>query len=334
MSASPSDTVLIAPDVLERLCAEALRAAGGSDETAREVARASVEAERRGKPAVGVAHLLDYLDALRAGRMNGDPARLVERPRPASVVVDADEGAAQVAFARALPALVAGARECGLAALSVRRSFSAGELAHYTTRVAAEGFLALAATNSPALMSAYGSRRPIAGTNPLSFALPHPRGPRVFDQASSETAWVSVRDAADRGDPIPSGWALDDAGEPTTDAAAALDGALLPFGGVKGANIATMVEMLAVLAGGTFAVDAAPFDRGGRSPALGLFVLAIDPSAFDPGFADRAEEHHRRLADEHGADFGRRRAPLERIALPRRLHAALGADDEQTVEGR
>lgn len=328
--------VRIPAQALERLCASAVRSAGGSEQTARSLADATIGAEGRGKPTVGVAHLFDYLDALRTGRLNGRARPRVIRTRASTIVADADEGAAQLSFDDALGDLVGAARECGMASLGVRNTFSAGELAHYTTRVAAEGLIALACANSPALMSVYGSRRAIAGTNPLSFALPHPLGPRVFDQASSETAWVSVRDAADRAEQIPSGWALDADGEPTTDPAAALDGALLPFGGAKGANIATMVEMLAALAGGAFAVDAAPFDRGDRSPALGLFVLALDPAAFDPGFVERAEAHHRRLADEHGADFGRRKRSSGLIELARGTHVALvaAAGDDETEETR
>src|SRR5699024_2120873 len=73
--------------------------------------------------------------------------------------------------------------------------------------------------------------------------------------------------------------------------AAALTGALLPFGGAKGANIAMMIELLAAMSGGSFSLDAAPFDTGSRSPRLGLFIAAIDPTAFDPGYEERAETH-------------------------------------------
>ncbi|MFE5310229.1 Ldh family oxidoreductase [Isoptericola sp. NPDC056605] len=303
-------------DALVDLCERAVRGAGGSSDTARALAEAVVAAEFRGRPAVGVAHLLDFLRAISDGRLHGDPSPVVERRRTSIVVADADRGAAQVAFARALPTVLDGAREAGVAALSIRNCFPAGELAHYALAAARAGFVALAATNSPALLAAYGSHVPITGTNPLAFALPHPDGPRAFDQAASETAWVSVRQAAERGDPIPAGWALGPDGAPTDDASAALAGALLPFGGVKGANVAVMVEMLATLSGGAFSVDAAPFDRGSVSPAVGLFLLLLDPSAFDPGFVERAEAHHRRLAAEHGADFGRRKPEPATVRLP------------------
>src|SRR5690625_471709 len=69
--ASLHPTRLLSLPELERLCADAVRAAGGSPELASSLATATVAAERRGKSAVGAAHLVDYLDALRTTRLNG-----------------------------------------------------------------------------------------------------------------------------------------------------------------------------------------------------------------------------------------------------------------------
>lgn len=287
------------------------------------LATAAVSAEQRGKRDLGVAHLLDFLDALREGRLHGEASPQVRRPRHGVLVADADRGTAQLAVERAAATLVEAARDCGVAALSVTNCFPAGELAPYATRFADAGLIALACANSPALMSVFGSASPIAGTNPLAFAIPHPRGPRVFDQAASEAAWVSVRDAARRGDPLPPGWALGPDGQPTTDARAALDGALLPFGGVKGSNIAVMIEVLAAMSGGAFSLDAEPFDAGDRSPQLGMLIVAIDPSAFAEGYEQRVETHLERLADDHGVDVGRRKHPLPEIELAEPLYRAL-----------
>lgn len=322
MSSSSVTRRLSLPD-LEQLCTDAVLAAGGSPHTAAALADATVAAERRGKSAVGAAHLADYLDGLRTGRINGDAQVRIEAPRVAVITADADRGTAQLAFDRAASRLAGAARACGIAALSVFDTFSAGELGHYAHRLAGQGLIALACSNSPALMSVHGARAAITGTNPLAFALPHPNGPRVFDQAASATAWVRVRDAAARGEAIPPGWALGPDGEPTTNAASALAGALLPFGGAKGANIALMIEMLAAMSGGSFSRDAAPFDSGAESPRLGLFVAAIDPSAFAPDYPERAEQHLQRLVTEHGVDFGRRREPVTHVDLPEALVTTL-----------
>ena len=50
--------------------------------------------------------------------------------------------------------------------------------------------------------------------------------------------------AAKEGRPIPEGWAVDAEGRPTTDAKAALSGAMLAMGGAKGALLAMVVELL------------------------------------------------------------------------------------------
>ena len=244
---------------------------GRLERTAAALAASTIAAERHGKTEVGASHLLDYLDALREGRLFADANPVVEQRRSAAVVVDAGGGTAQAAFDAGFTELVDAARTAGTSVLSVRNAYSAGELGYYARRLAEAGLVAIVCGNSPALMGVYSAARPVTGTNPLAFALPNDAaGPRSFDQASSATAWVNVRFAADRSEPIPEGWAVDSQGEPTTDARAALDGALLPFGGAKGSNIAMMVEMLAVLSGGSFSDEAAPFHEGSESPRLGL----------------------------------------------------------------
>ncbi|WP_169721474.1 Ldh family oxidoreductase [Brevibacterium album] len=306
----------LTPALLHAACEEAVRGAGGSQAVAGALARATVAAERRGRPTVGAAHLLDCLRALRDGRLNGQARPRAGGPRAAVLTVDADAGPVQLAFESVREELLGRVRELGLAVLSVRNGFTAGELGHYVHELTGCGCVALAAANSPALMSVFGARTALTGTNPIAFGLPHARGPRVFDQATSALAWVALREAAGRGEAIAPGRALDSEGRPTTDAGAGLAGTLLPFGGAKGSNIAVMVELLAVLSGAAFSLDAPAFDSGGRSPGTGLFLLALDPAAFDPAFADRAEAHLSRLAADHGADFGRRREPLETIVLP------------------
>lgn len=316
-------TSLLTWEELEILCRSAVRGAGGSARTASAISASILAAERHGKSEVGVAHLFDYLDALREGRLLPDAIPSVERRLASAVLVDAAGGTAQAAFDAAFADTVDAAREAGVAVLSLRNAFSAGELGYYARRLAEVGLVALVCGNSPALMAVYGASEPVTGTNPLAFALPHESGPRSFDQASSVTAWVSVRAAAERSEPIPEGWALDAGGRATTDASSALAGALLPFGGAKGSNIAMMIEMLAVLSGGSFSDDAAPFHEGAESPRLGLFVLALDPAAFDPGYAARVEAHLQAVFADHGVDFARRHTTPGTAVLGESVYAAL-----------
>ena len=317
-----STTVSLPITELRDLCIAAITAAGGSTALAQSLAEATVAAERRGKTAVGTAHLFDYLDGLEAGRINGQARPKVTNRLPAAHHVDADRGTAQLAFDAVVDDFASSAANLGISVLNISNAFTAGELGYYTTRLAERGLVAFAGANSPALMSLFGAPGSATGTNPFSFAVPHVGGPRMFDQATSATAWVNVRDAADRSETIPDGWALAPDGAATNNAEAALAGSLLPFGGVKGSNVALMIELLAVHGGGRFSVDAPAFDSGQENPGTGLFVIAIAADAFDPDYSKRVAEHLDRLHSQFGVDFGRKRS-LDVVELPRELHSAL-----------
>jgi (2R)-3-sulfolactate dehydrogenase (NADP+) len=91
---------------------------------------------------------------------------------------------------------------------------------------------------------------------------------------------------------IPEGWAIDEQGNPTTNAQKALSGAMLPIGDAKGSALALMVEILAAgLTGSKFGFEASSFlDSEGDSPDVGQLLIAIDPSFFSgDSFADRME---------------------------------------------
>ncbi len=274
----------------------------GCDEVnARSLVAATLSAHVNGPVAMGLPHLVDYLNALEAGRINGRARPVLSEPFPATISADADGGIAQTGFDLAFDRLVEKAGTFGLAMFAQLNSYTSGELGYYVRRLAARGLVALAATNGPALMAARPGGSRVYCTNPIAFGAPGgveggPDGGQiVIDQASSATAFVKLVKAAEAGASIPPGWAVDADGNETTDARAAVEGALLPFGGARGANIALMVELLtAGVAGANWSLDAGDFRDGDRSPAIGLTVIALAPPQ---GFATRVAEQSRRLAD-------------------------------------
>jgi (2R)-3-sulfolactate dehydrogenase (NADP+) len=284
------------------LCRMAALGVGASEEVAHALAAASVAAESEGKGALGLSHFIDYLEALEAGRMDGRAEPVVTRPALAVYLSDARGGAAHTAFDRTVGDLAKAARLFGVALFSQRNAYTCGALGYFTGRLAAHGLVALAATNGPALLAGSGSIRPVYCTNPLSFAAPSADGPPlVIDQSSSATAFVNIRRAAENGEKIPEGWALDAGGNPTTDPAAAMKGALVAFGGQRGANIALMVEVLAAgLSGANWSLDAPSFAAGHENPGTGLFALAIAPKLLDPGFEQRMRDQLERLRRRYG----------------------------------
>ncbi|MFC3075341.1 Ldh family oxidoreductase [Shinella pollutisoli] len=315
------------------LARSALQRLGMSEQAARALSRATVDAEAAGRPAVGFAHLADYLKALAEGRIDGRAEPLVTAPVPAVMKCDAMGGVAQYGFEIAREELAAKARTFGLSVFAAHNSYTTGELGWYAGRLAEDGLVALAATNAPAMVAAAGGSGPVYGTNPLAFAAPLSDGRILLvDQATSATAFVNIRAAAARGEPIPEGWALDEGGRPTIDPLAALKGALLAFGGARGANIALMVEVLAAgLTGANWSLDAPDFLSGSASPGCGLFVLALAPQVLAENFAGRLTAQAERLS-RHGVHVpglarteAKRQAESRGIVLPRQLFDSISS---------
>ena len=311
MSVAP---IRLSVDAALALCEGAAVAAGASGAMARSIAVAAVDAEAEGQPSVGLAHFIDYLDALRDGRIDGKAKPVITRPAPAIILLDACGGAAHPGFDLAFGDLVETAKSFGIALFCQRNAFTCGALGFFVRRLAETGLAAIAATNGPALMAAGGSAKPIYCTNPLAFAAPvEGASPLVIDQASSATAFVKIRQAAEAGDAIPQGWAIDADGLPTTDANAAIKGALLAFGGARGGNIALMVEVLAAgLSGANWSLDAPSFSIGSESPGTGLTIVALSPTLIDPDFPGRLKRQLERLGDDHGVHIPGRAKALAR----------------------
>src|SRR3984957_11445649 len=183
------------------LAARAVRAAGAGDEAALSLARATVSANAHGKGSSGFSHLMDYLAALRAGRIVGDAEPLITSPAPAPIHCGAGGGIAQAGFDRAFDDLRRRAETFGLALFAQNRSYTTGELGYYPRRLAEAGRVAFGAASGPALMTGAGAKTPVYCTKPIAFAARMDQGPRLrIDQASSATACVQLRHYAERGE--------------------------------------------------------------------------------------------------------------------------------------
>ena len=316
------------------LARTALMRAGMVEGAARALARAVVDAEAAGKRSLGLSHLTDYLHGLADGRIDGRAEPRLTSPVPAITKCDAMGGIAQYGFDIACDELATKAKALGVSIFASRNSYTTGELGWYAARLAEEGLVALAATNGPALLAGAGSTQPVYCTNPLAFAAPlKDGGVLLVDQSSSATAFVKIREAAARGEAIPDDWALDQDGAPTTDPFAAMQGALLAFGGARGANIALMVEVLAGgLTGANWSLDAPDFQAGDTSPGAGLFVLALSPQLFTDDFTTRLSAQVARLASDYSVHIPgiervnrQREAESAGIVLPRQLFDSISS---------
>ncbi|MXU64775.1 Ldh family oxidoreductase [Oceanomicrobium pacificus] len=305
------DTETIFPDEGRALIARTLVAHDVSPANAARVAQALVQAEAEGLSGHGFARVAAYAAQARAGKVRGQATPAVTRPRPGTICVDAGLGFAYPALDAAHDPLVSAARELGIACAAIVNSHHCGALGQPVERLAEAGLIGLMMANAPASMPPWGGSEPLFGTNPIAFAAPRHNGaPLVIDLSLSKVARGKIMAAAKLGKPIPEGWAVDRDGRPTTDAKAALDGAMLPAGGAKGAALALMVEIFAgALAGPHFSYQAASFfDAEGPAPAVGQFLIAIDPGASRPEALDRITALFAEIDAQDGARLpGRRR---------------------------
>ena len=293
----------VTADEIWALVQQAFQRAGFATPVADVMAEATTQAELRGKTTVGIEHLFYYFQAARNALINLTPEPRLANLTDVMITVNADHGPMQYAFSHGEAELIAAAKRHGMGLLAISSAFAGGELGYYARRLASEGLISLAFANSPAVMSVGGSRERLLGTNPLCYSVPLPAGQAlIIDQASSSTARVNFQKYAQRQEPIPANWALDKHGQPTTDAAAALDGILLPFGGYKGGNIALLVELLAMFGGGDSSYEAAPYYAGERRQGIGATIIAIDSTAM-PEYPQRSAALLDQFVHDHDSNI-------------------------------
>jgi (2R)-3-sulfolactate dehydrogenase (NADP+) len=307
---------------LTRLAVRALERAGAGRAMAEATAKALVAADAQGLASHGVSRVPQYAAHLRLGRVAGAAVPSVAAARGGALLVDAADGLAFPACALAVAEAVARAKVHGVAFAGVTNSHHFGVASYHLEPVAAAAMVGIAFGNSPSAMPAWGGKRALFGTNPIAAVFPrrgHP--PIVVDLSLSEVARGKLMVAARAGKPIPLGWALDKAGNPTTDPQAGLDGMMLPAGGVKGAMLALVVELLCcALTGAHFGFEADSFftDAGNR-PRIGQAFLVVDPGALagSDAYAARVETLVAAMLGDEGVRLpgDRRRALAARATV-------------------
>jgi LDH2 family malate/lactate/ureidoglycolate dehydrogenase len=250
---------------------------------ARLVADGLVEADLRGLSSHGVARIPIYAERLRRGLVKPQPNIVVERVTPVAASVDGDDGMGFIVGKRAMEEAIAMAGQFGLGMAAVRRSTHYGMAALYVLQAIDAGYISLAFTNSSPAIPVWGGRSKFLGAAPFAAGAPGGKlGPYVLDMAMTVVARGKIRLAAQRGDPIPLGLALDGEGRPTTDAKKAFEGVCLPFGGHKGAALSMLMEILGgVFTGAALAGDVVnPYLDFSGPQNVGHFFLAIKPDLF------------------------------------------------------
>jgi LDH2 family malate/lactate/ureidoglycolate dehydrogenase len=251
---------------------------------ARLIADTLVQADLWGHQSHGVLRLGWYWERLRNRVMKALTESEFVVDAGAIAVIDGHDGVGHVLTKLAITEAIRRAKAHGIGAVGVRNSNHFGTCMYYTLIGAREGCVMQLTSNGGPAMAPWGGRKKIIGTNPWSVAAPagaHP--PFVMDMANTGVARGKIYLARQKRQPIPLGWAINAAGQPTTDPQEAIDGIILPMAEHKGYAIATAVDLLSgVLTGSGFlSAVHSPYKTAEKSNC-GHLVIALNIEAFQP----------------------------------------------------
>jgi len=325
MTTPTNKNARVAPLKLKALVRRIFVYNGLPDDHAEIATHALVKASLRGVDSHGVARVPMYCERLRRKVTNPLPEITVTRVAPAVKQVDGDNGLGLVVGNRAMNEAIAIAKEFGIGLAGVKRSGHYGMAALYILQAIEADCIGMAFTNASPAMAVWGGRQQFLGTSPFAAGAPSGSGPPfLVDMACSVVARGKLKFAAQRGEPIPEGFALDKDGRPTTDGQAAFEGVVLPFGGVKGSALSMLMEVLSgVLTGAAFGGEVRnPFTGLDGFQGTGHFFMALKADAFLPlaQFKDRMDTLATRVQTQPPAEG------VEQIFMPGEPEARTESD--------
>jgi L-2-hydroxycarboxylate dehydrogenase (NAD+) len=266
---------------------------GVSEPDAAMVADVLVASDVRGIASHGMARLSYYVQSLENGGMDPRAVPIVVRESATTALIDARDGLGHPVGVRAMTLAIEKAAAHDLSMVTVRHSNHYGISGYYAMMALPRDMIGISLTNTHPGVAPTGGRSRVYGTNPIAIAVPTAGPvPFVLDMSTSVVPYGRLEVAARRGRTLAEGWALDAAGNPTVDTAAAMVGMLRPLGGdtltsgYKGYGLGLAVEMLsAVLPGALYGPLVHAMADGSTPSDLGQFFMAINVAAFDDPMA-------------------------------------------------
>jgi LDH2 family malate/lactate/ureidoglycolate dehydrogenase len=270
-------------DRAQGLCEAVFQHLGLSEREVADCTNAIMFATLRGLDSHGIISILPGVSlSVMRGQTQPQAEIITLSESPVTASYKGNRAAGPVIASHAMRAAIERAKVHGIGVVTTVHCAHFGAASAYAAMALDEGMFGLVMCNAAPVVAPFGGATPLHGTNPLAYAAPGKDSPPiVLDIATSMVASGQLMKAARRGQTIPLGWAVDADGKGTTDPAAALKGALLPFGGHKGYGIGILVDLL------TGALAGAPLGHGveqnNPDPEVGgqaFFFLAINPEFF------------------------------------------------------
>jgi LDH2 family malate/lactate/ureidoglycolate dehydrogenase len=205
----------------------------------------------------------------------------IDHETPLSALMNGGNNVGYVTCYRAAILAAEKAKKSGFASVGVYNSYYSGRNAYFVEQIVKQGLVAFHIASAQPRVLPIGGKRPALGTNPLCIGFPSDNGPVIFDMGTAALMWGDVMLHAHIDEPLPAGIGFDKDGNPSTDAAAVLEGGVVPFGGHKGYVLSMAVQALGLLAGSAFAT--------GKVQDYGFLFWVMDPQLMLPGGEFKAQ---------------------------------------------
>jgi ureidoglycolate dehydrogenase (NAD+) len=268
--------ISITEEQLLGFCRATLEHAGLRADHATTCAEAIVFANLRGTDTHGVRRVLpELLASIRRGAIVPGASALSLRDRGPVAVLKGNGLPGPVIARQAMELALAKAEEHGVGVVSTFNCSHFGAGSYYVNLGLRRDLFALVMANGQPNVAPHGGRTKAFGTNPIAYALPADQEqPIIFDAGTRASSGNQTNDAPGAPD-----WAIDAAGNPTSDASRIA--ALLPFGGAKGYGIAILPGILTgALAGSTAGCDPTHTNPDPAVRGQSFLFLALDPDLF------------------------------------------------------
>lgn len=324
----------VSNDVVRKNVTDIFRMAGLDDDSAAVVADTLAEAECEGRESHGLVRVRPIYEKIMSRQANLTPSIQFEEIGSSLYRIDGDNALGAVLANKITDFCVEKARENGACIAFVNNANHLGAAGYYTSKMARRGVLGILATNAGPAVAPWGGMSRILGTNPFSCSFPAGKYQDfTLDIATSASAMGKIIVSARDGRTIPTGWAMNESGEDTTSAEAAMEAfkagiGILPMAGYKGTGIAMIIDVLAgILSGAVLSKDVKPMFSSGTS-GVGYFCLALDIGHFiDPEeFGSRVEEWFDLIKSD------RKRPGFEEILIPGEIENRKKANKTDQIE--
>ena len=259
---------------------------------------AIINAELVGAPTHGLSRLKMYCDRIKKRVINPKPKIKIKKISQSITHIDANNSIGFVAADTGIKQAIKNAKKTGIGLVGINNSGHYWLSGYYAEQAVKKNLISFIFTNAPPAIAPHGALKSLFGTNPICFGTPtNSKIPFILDTSVSMINRGKIRVASRTGEKIPEGVALDEFGNPTTDAKKALKGVQLPIAGFRGSGLAWMVDILSgVFTGGNHGGKVKdPFDDFTGPQNIGHLFIVMKANIFVNNYTKRIKENIKRI---------------------------------------